>query len=69
MGLDIRMPLGAMFIIVGAMLAIYGAVSDRAIYAHSLGWNVNLSWGLVLLAFGAIMFFLGYSGGRRTRRT
>ena len=59
MGLDIRMPIGLMFTILGLLLTGYGLVSDNAIYARSLGVNVNLWWGLVLLAFGGIMLALG----------
>lgn len=58
MNLDLRLPLGLMFVIFGLMLTVYGVVSDRAIYARSLGINVNLWWGLVLLIFGAVMFAL-----------
>lgn len=58
MGFDIRLPIGALFSILGIMLASYGALSDRAIYAHSLGININLAWGLVLLAFGVSMLAL-----------
>lgn len=56
MNLDLRLPLGLMFVIFGLMLTVYGLVSNRAIYARSLGINVNLWWGLVLLIFGAVMF-------------
>lgn len=52
MNLDLRFPIGLMFATFGALLTIYGLVSDAAIYARSLGVNVNLWWGLVLLAFG-----------------
>ncbi|HEV8380095.1 MAG TPA: hypothetical protein VGQ29_00785 [Gemmatimonadales bacterium] len=55
MRLDVRWPIGGMFTIVGAILAVYGVVSDRAIYERSLGINVNLWWGLVLLVFGLVM--------------
>jgi len=55
MNLDLRLPIGLMFGIYGLILTAYGAVSDRAIYTRSLGINVNLIWGLVLLAFGAVM--------------
>jgi hypothetical protein len=55
MTLDLRLPIGLMFSVFGALLALYGLVSDRAIYARSLGINVNLWWGLVLLAFGMVM--------------
>ena len=57
--LDIRTPIGLMFTIVGAILVVFGLVSDPAIYARSLGININLWWGLVLLAFGLLMFWLG----------
>jgi hypothetical protein len=56
MKLDIRYPIGFLFLTVGAILTIYGMVSGPEIYAaHSLGMNVNLWWGLVLVAFGAVM--------------
>ena len=58
MKLDVRLPIGLMFSIFGALLTAFGAVSDKAIYErHSLGININLKWGLVLLAFGLIMLF------------
>jgi hypothetical protein len=65
MKLDLRLPIGLMFSIFGAILSIYGVVSDRAIYVRSLGINVNLWWGLVLLAFGALMLGLALKGGKR----
>lgn len=52
MNLDLRLPIGLMFTIDGLLLVGYGLVSDPAIYARSLGANVNLWWGMVLLAFG-----------------
>jgi hypothetical protein len=68
MDLDIRLPIGLMFSIFGLLLAGFGLVSDPAIYAaHSLGINVNLDWGLVLLAFGATMLLVAL-GARRAAR-
>ena len=58
MNLDVRLPIGLMFTIIGVALAGFGLVSDRAIYERSLGINVNLWWGLVLLAFGLVMLRL-----------
>jgi len=55
MGLDLRIPIGALFTALGLVLVIYGATSDPAIYARSLGINVNLIWGCVLLVFGLAM--------------
>jgi multisubunit Na+/H+ antiporter MnhG subunit len=60
MGLDIRIPLGLMFTIIGLLLAGFGLFSDPAIYQRSLGIDVNLWWGLVLLVFGAVMLWLGW---------
>ncbi len=61
MGLDIRLPIGMMFTLIGGLMAIYGLCtgSDTAMYHASLGTNINLWWGLILLAFGAIM--LGFA--------
>jgi hypothetical protein len=62
MGLDIRLPIGGLFTFVGVLLVIYGMASDPAIYQRSLGINVNLIWGVVLVAFGVIMLLLGKRG-------
>ncbi|HKV46463.1 MAG TPA: hypothetical protein VJN69_00120 [Candidatus Acidoferrales bacterium] len=62
MGLDIRVPLGAMFTLLGLLLTGFGIFGTKAIYAQTLGINVNLDWGLVLLAFGIIMLWLGLRG-------
>lgn len=60
MRLDVRFPIGGMFAIIGAMLVIYGLVSPAAVYERSLGINVNLWWGLVLLVFGVVMLVFAY---------
>jgi len=59
LGLDIRLPIGAFFALIGLVLSGYGLLGDKAIYQQSLGINVNLEWGVVLLVFGLIMAFLG----------
>lgn len=55
MRLDVRLPIGAMFTVIGAMIAIFGLVSDKSIYERSLGININLWWGLVMFVFGGFM--------------
>ena len=65
MKLDLRLPIGLMFTIFGAILAVYGLVSDAAIYDRSLGINVNLWWGLVVLAFGLVMLAFAIRAGRK----
>ena len=65
MGLDIRLPIGLMFVILGVLLAGWGLVSDEAIYERSLGININLIWGTILIAFSAVLLWLGSRKGHR----
>jgi hypothetical protein len=67
MGLDLRIPMGLLFTILGLLLLGYGAVSDRAIYARSLGVNVNLDWGGFLLVFGLVMLLLAWRTVHRAK--
>ena len=64
MRLDIRLPIGLMFSLVGAILVVFGLLSDKAIYARSLGININLWWGLALLAFGGFMLAMAWRAAR-----
>jgi protein-S-isoprenylcysteine O-methyltransferase Ste14 len=65
MKLDLRLPIGLMFTIVGTLLMVFGLMSDEAIYARSLGINVNLWWGLVLVTFGLAMLAFAIRALRR----
>jgi dipeptide/tripeptide permease len=69
MGLDIRLPIGMLFTALGVILVLFGAFSNRALYDRSLGINVNLAWGAVLLAFGIVMLALGKRGASRQARS
>jgi len=62
MGLDIRWPIGLMFTLIGALLIVAGAVSGAS--EKSLGININLIWGVVLLVFGALMLLGAVRGGK-----
>jgi hypothetical protein len=68
MGLDIRWPIGYMFLIMGVVLAAYGLFSDATIYAQSLGMNVNLIWGIILGAFGIVMLLLARAGSKSQQK-
>lgn len=62
MGLDIRIPLGLIFLITGGIMSLYGLFTRHsAIYEKSMGVNINLIWGIVMLVFGLIMFLAGRS--------
>jgi hypothetical protein len=59
MGLDIKIPIGLMFSIFGLILTILGLITagDTAMYEQSLGYNINLLSGVVMLVFGCFMLF------------
>ena len=60
MNLDLRIPMGLMFLIVGAILSVlWAGDAGSAIYAKSVEMNINLIWGVVMLVFGGAMFLLG----------
>ena len=57
MGLDIKIPIGMMFSILGIILTIHGLLTNgnTEMYEQSLGHNINLWSGIFMLAFGAFM--------------
>ena len=69
MQLDIRLPIGLMFALLGTLLAVFGFVADKHVYEKSLGINVNAWWGLVMLIFGIVMLVLGRRGTATARLT
>lgn len=68
MSLDLRIPMGLMFTLVGLILSVYGlATRGSDIYLRSVGINANLDWGLVLLLFGILMFLMGRRGQKNLK--
>ena len=60
MGLDIRIPLGLIFLITGGILSVFGFLTRHsAIYSKSMNINVNLIWGGVMFCFGLVMYLVG----------
>lgn len=55
--LDIRWPIGLMFTVIGAIMIVFGLITgqDAEMYKRSLDMNINLVWGVLLLAFGIFM--------------
>jgi membrane protein implicated in regulation of membrane protease activity len=66
-GLDIRLPIGGLFTVLGLLVGGYGLATgaDPAHYAVSLGVNINLWWGLVMLAFGLLLLMVASRARRR----
>lgn len=65
MGLDIRKPIGLLLLLIGLQLTLYGTLSSPAEYERALGLNVDLYWGVVLIAAG--LLFLLFAYGRQSR--
>ncbi len=60
MGLDIRIPLGLLFLLIGGLMSVYGLVTrGSAVYDRSMGIDLNLTWGLFMFVFGLVMFLVG----------
>jgi hypothetical protein len=56
--LDIRLPIGGLFTVLGVLLTAQGLLAPASANARALGHNVNLGWGLVLLAAGVVFLVL-----------
>jgi hypothetical protein len=65
MGMDLRATIGLLFTILGLLIGGYGLLSNQAIYARSLGINVNFEWGAVLLLFGLTMLAFAWRASRK----
>ena len=65
MALDLRIPIGLLFGLLGILLAVYGLATGSDVYQKSLGINVNAWWGLVMIVFGAAMLALARRASKR----
>lgn len=65
--LDLRLPIGIFFVIVGVILAVYGAASPS--FPERVPVNVNLYWGICLAIFGALMAVFGWMAQRSGKTT
>jgi H+/Cl- antiporter ClcA len=65
-GLDIRLPIGGLFVVLGLIVGGYGVATnaDAERYARSMSVNINLWWGLVMLLFGGLLLLLARSSRR-----
>ncbi len=59
---DIRIPIGFMFSLFGVLITVFGivTVSDTDMYVKSLGINVNIIMGIMMLVFGLTMIFFAF---------
>lgn len=65
--LDLKIPLGSLLTFYGLLLLVYGLVTDSEVYEKSLGMNVNVSWGVLMLVVGSIFVAAHFMKKRRNR--
>ena len=67
MGFDLRLPIGLMFTVFGSLLVIFGLITSGSdmYQQRSLGININLWWGAVLLVFGLLILLLAWSAANK----
>lgn len=51
--LDLKLPIGWLLSAYGLLLGIYGLATKKEMYEKSLGLNLNLVWGVLMLVIGA----------------
>ena len=66
MTFDLRLPIGIIFTIYGLLLTVYGVFGNKEQYARSLGININLVWGIVMLVFGLVMWYFARRGSKKS---
>jgi hypothetical protein len=66
-GLDVRLPIGWLFTALGLLLGGYGfaTIGETARHPPSLSVNINLWWGLIMLAFGLLLLLGAWLGRGR----
>jgi len=62
---DLRLPLGWLFVILGALLVCAGFWSPVTSEGKSLGVNIDLIWGGVMIAFGLICLLFARRHARK----
>ena len=67
MQLDLHVPIGGLFTVLGVLVGGYGIATrgDPALYARSLSVNINLVWGIVMIVFGVVMLGVAWRRAHR----
>lgn len=64
-GLDIRWPIGLLFLAIGIAVAVYGIFSASRTELWALQINLNLWWGIGMAAFGLAMIWGAVRAGQQ----
>ncbi len=67
--LDIRWPIGLLFLVLGALIAVYGAVVPQSTHLEAnVTVNLNFIWGIVMVCFGLLMTWGARRASRRSEK-
>ncbi len=58
--LDLKLPIGWLLSAYGVLLTVYGLLTKKEMYAISLGINLNLVWGLLMLVIGGAFLLTAF---------
>jgi hypothetical protein len=50
--LDLKLPIGWLLSAYGVLLGVYGLITKKEMYEKSLGFNLNLVWGILMFIIG-----------------
>ncbi len=64
--LDIRYPIGGLFLVIGLLLVPYGWIVQGAL--TPITSNIDLWWGVVMLVFGVLLLSLARAARLRDAR-
>lgn len=64
MPIDVRIPIGGLFLAVGALLLAYGVIG---LGVGSAAGRLNAMWGGAMLVTGALLSYYGLRAERMTR--
>lgn len=65
--LDLKLPIGILLSAYGVLLGVYGLVTRKEMYERSLGLNLNLVWGVLMLLIGGAFLLTAFL--KRNRKT
>ncbi len=58
--LDLKLPIGWLLSAYGVLLTVYGLLTKKEMYAISLGLNLNLAWGILMMAIGGAFLLTAF---------
>jgi protein-S-isoprenylcysteine O-methyltransferase Ste14 len=58
--LDLKLPIGCLLSAYGVLLGVYGLVTKKEMYERSLGLNLNLVWGVLMVLIGGAFLLTAF---------